>query len=352
MHYSSAGARDFSASTPGYASADGGQTSLGQFNTGGGDGGDWASSVTNDALDALSASGVVNSFSANDGSEMDALGWNAVGAAAPAPAPVAPTGISIAPVTAALGAAQTSAGLTGNAAIAKFAELGGVSGDAFTYSLGGSGASAFALASSSSAATLSTTSSGLAGGVGGRLYALTVTANDATNGTSSPASPLDVIVGAAGNDTVGISALTGSLAAATPTFVFGLSGADIINGAGMTGSLWIDGGAGADVITGGSAANGYLYSALADSTASAMDVITNFHSNSDALDLTGLGSSLSVAGKLKNNIPAHSVGWQSSGGNTFVYVNASGASEGLSASDMKIELQGSVSLGIGNFHHL
>jgi len=40
--YSSAGVRDWLPSSPGYASIDGGNTSLGQFNVGGGDGGDWA----------------------------------------------------------------------------------------------------------------------------------------------------------------------------------------------------------------------------------------------------------------------------------------------------------------------
>jgi Ca2+-binding RTX toxin-like protein len=88
MHYSSSGVQVFSAGTLGYSSADGGQTSLGQFNTGGGDGADWAHSVTGDAFDAISASGVINAFSVKDVSEMDALGWNAI-ASTPASAPAA-----------------------------------------------------------------------------------------------------------------------------------------------------------------------------------------------------------------------------------------------------------------------
>ncbi|GAC1356434.1 MAG: hypothetical protein NVSMB42_15210 [Herpetosiphon sp.] len=362
MHYSSAGVRDFSASTPGYSSVDGGQTSLGQFNTAGGDGGDWASSVANDALDAMSASGVVNAFSANDVIEMDALGWNTPSVPAPlpaptptpspAPVPVAPTGVSVTPVTSGIAAAQISTGIIGGAALAKLVEVGGTPGDTFTYSLGGNGASAFVLSTSNNSATLSAAAGGIAAGAGGRLYGLLVTSNDTSNGSSSPARPVDVIVGSSGADTVNVAALTGSLGAATPTFVFGLAGADRIDGTGMTGSLWINGGVGADVMTGGSGANDYIYTSTADSTASAMDVITNFHSGTDAIDLTGLGMSLGVVGKLKTSIAAHSVGWQSSNGNTFVYANVSNSAEGLSTSNMKVELQGSISLAPNNFHHL
>jgi hypothetical protein len=66
----------------------------------------------------------------------------------------------------------------------------------------------------------------------------------------------------------------------------------------MVGALWIDGGAGADVMAGGSGSNHYVYTAASDSTASAMDVITNFSGNLDAIDL-GLGQTLKVAGALE-----------------------------------------------------
>lgn len=90
-----------------------------------------------------------------------------------------------------------------------------------------------------------------------------------------------------------------------------------------------------------------------------MDIITNFNAGMDRIDLTRLGTALQYAGSIPskgkggnaNAIGAHSVGWQTSGGNTFVYVNTSGAKENITASNMKIELAGGVSLSSGNFLH-
>lgn len=76
LHYSSAGVHDFAAAKPGYFSVNGGKTSLAAFNTvAGGDAGDWASSVRNDAFDAFSSPGVVNRLSPADLTAMDAIGW-------------------------------------------------------------------------------------------------------------------------------------------------------------------------------------------------------------------------------------------------------------------------------------
>ena len=77
LHYSAPGTHDFSASTAGYFSADGGVINQGQFNTvSGGDPGDWASSVTNDSFDAYANSGVINAVTANDLTEMNVLGYS------------------------------------------------------------------------------------------------------------------------------------------------------------------------------------------------------------------------------------------------------------------------------------
>ena len=55
MHYSAAGVRDLSATTPGYFSVDGGKTALAAFNTNpNGDGGDWAPGVGADSYLAFS----------------------------------------------------------------------------------------------------------------------------------------------------------------------------------------------------------------------------------------------------------------------------------------------------------
>jgi hypothetical protein len=77
FHYSAAGVRDFSGTTAGYFSPDGGTTNLGNFNTNpSGDFGDWAASVGNNSFLAFSNSGVVNPVTANDLAEMNLLGWD------------------------------------------------------------------------------------------------------------------------------------------------------------------------------------------------------------------------------------------------------------------------------------
>ena len=77
FHYSAAGVRDFSGTTAGYFSPDGGTTNLGNFNTNpSGDFGDWAGSVGNNSFLAFSSSGVVNPITANDLTEMNLLGWD------------------------------------------------------------------------------------------------------------------------------------------------------------------------------------------------------------------------------------------------------------------------------------
>ncbi|HQT77758.1 MAG TPA: NF038122 family metalloprotease [Rhodopila sp.] len=347
FHYSAAGVRDFSASTAGYFSANGGTTNGGTFNTTtGGDPGDWASSMGYNALDAFSSSGVVNPMTAGDLQAMDVIGWNQAGVSTP-------TGVSIAAVTSGLSTGQTSTGLAGNLALAKIIQVGGSSADTYSYALSGANTAAFTLNTASNVATLAVGSAGLAGAAGGQLYALDVTATDTTAGTSSPAKPLHVIVASSGADTVNVATLTGSLGLSTPSFVYGLAGSDTLNGTSMAGNLWLDGGVGADKLTGGTGVNDYLYTSTSDSTSASMDIITNFHTATDRIDLTGLGHTLKYAGKLgKTKLAAGSVGWQTSGGNTYLYVNTSTGAENLSATNMKIELAGSLSLTSGNILHL
>src|SRR5215475_3113834 len=83
FHYSGNGTRDFSGTTPGYLSADGGATDLGDFNTNSnGDFGDWASSVGPNSFLAFSNKGVANPVTPNDLEAMNILGYDE--------APVAP----------------------------------------------------------------------------------------------------------------------------------------------------------------------------------------------------------------------------------------------------------------------
>ncbi len=413
MHYSASGTRDFVSSTAGYFSADGGATNLGAFNTvAGGDAGDWASTVADNAFDAYATSGVIEAVTSNDLTEMDAIGWSLTGSggtvttpsppsptpppsppspsppppppappppapptpapptpappspAPPSPAPPpssppppAPTGVSITDATASLAGIRSKTGLAGGHALANIAQVGGLASDSFKYGLGGPGSSSFTVSASSKGATLAASSAGVAGLANGQLYALTVTANDTTAGVSSPAIPVDVIVGAGSTtgDTISVATLSAGLGMSTPTFIYGLSGNDTIIGTGMTGKLWLDGGAGADTMTGGSGVNDFVYGATSDSSVNAMDIIKDFHASTDTIDLTGLGVSLGWAGQGPSNaaaITGRTVGYVVSGGNAFLYVNASLAIERLTFVDMKIEVQGVTALTNANVLHV
>src|SRR5262249_26333016 len=160
--------------------------------------------------------------------------------------------------------------------------------DTYVYSIGGPDAGSFTLSDQGNIATPSTGAAGLPGAANGRLYALNLTATDASNGMSSPAAPLGVVVGSSGGDAVSLASLAGGLGTALPTFVYALGGSDTIDGRGMTSNLWIDGGAGADTMTGGSGPNDYIYTATSDSTVHAMDLINNFHVATDLIDLRGI----------------------------------------------------------------
>jgi len=371
LHYSSAGVRDFSASTPGYFSIDGGVTNGGTFNTvSGGDAGDWASSMGANAFDAFSSSGVVDTLTSGDLTELNAIGWTAnTGSTTPTPTPTPPPppppppppvppvappgGVIVADVGSSVAALQGTNGLNAKSAMMSMTEAGGVAGDPVTYTLGGTGAGSFAVTQTKNAATLFTGSAGVTGGANGKVYALTVTLTDTVSHESSAASPIDIVVAGSGNDTVSVAKLVGSASAGVPTFIYGLAGNDTINASGMTGKLWIDGGAGADTITGGSGVNTYVYGSTADSTVSASDLITNFMTGKDHIDLTGIGSAaLTFAGyDLGNKIGANSIAYQYSGMNTFLYVNTTGASESLSAANMKIALSGWVPVSTLNITH-
>lgn len=359
FRYSSQGVQDMSTSMGGYFSANNGSTSspTGAFNTtSGGDYGDWASSMTNDAFDAFATSGVTLGISQVDLTVLQALGWNPGTTAA---GPVAPTGVNIAPDTSALGSVfsstvGTAGGLAAGASLAAITEVGGVSGDTYTYKLGGTDAGSFGLGTSGNTLTVGSNSttgaSGVVGSSSGTVYALTVTANDTSNSTSSPAVPLDVVVGTGGSDNITVANVVGSSATSTPTFIYAGGGSDIINGSGMSGNLLFVGGGGADTMTGGSGVNEYLYGAISDSTVSAMDVITNFNAATDLIDLSGISKSLAYVGQIHGKkIAAGTVGWQQSNGTTYVYVNNSSSSETVTSANMGIQLNGNVSLSSGNF---
>ncbi len=251
---------------------------------------------------------------------------------------------------------EGTSGLTANIAIASLTEAGGTAGDAVTFALGGTGASSFKVTTTNNVGTLSTGSIGAAGATNGKAYALTLTCTDTVNGQSSPAMTTEVVVGSSGADTVSVATLVGATGtSASWAFIYGLGGGDKINATGMTGKLFFMGGGGGDTMTGGSGVNTYVYGNINESTVSAMDIITNFTANKDHIDITGIGSSaLTYAGTLASTVKtlaANSISVQASGGNTFVYVNNTSASEAMTAANLKIELQGSVAVGALNFTH-
>ena len=348
MNYAAAGVRNAADSTAGYLSLNGGASSLGALNTAaGGDGGDWASSVTDDSFDAFSPPGTIGTVSANDITLMNALGWN-LGTLA---AKVAPTGMTTNVSTKTLTAAQGTGWLNAGAVLANFYPVDRYSWDSFSFALGGASAAKFTLTTTNNQATLAVGSSTL-GSPTGAVYHLTLTITDTTLGTHSAALPLTVVVGNVSANSLNLATLLGTTGKG-PVFVYGLSGNDSITAAGLSQPVYFLGGAGADTMTGGSGANDYLYSAASDSTPAAMDVITNFNPTTDKIDFTGLGIKLTDVGLITGTtLGVHSTGWLTSGGNTYVVVNTGTTTEKLSAAQIQIELTGTPAITSANIAHL
>ena len=345
FHYSSSGVLA-TTSMGGYVSDNGGVTDQGDFNAvSGGDGGDWSSSMGNDSFDAFSNSGVINAFSSADTNIMNLLGWNIT---SPVSAK-APTGLSLATATAGLAGHLSNSAVAANTKLGTLSETGGTSSDSFSYTLGGTGAASFSLTASGNSAVLAVGANALAGSSNGKLYALTLTANNTTNGTSSPAIPLDVVVSTGAKATISLTTLLGSANTSNASFIYALGSSETINASGTSGAIFLVAGAGGDTITAGTGVMDVIFSATSNSTASAMDVIKGFAAN-DLLDFSGISTTLKLAGSLgtSKSIAANSIGYQSSGGNTYVYVNTSANSESLTAANMKVEIVGSHSLTSSN----
>jgi Ca2+-binding RTX toxin-like protein len=260
------------------------------------------------------------------------------------------------PRTASLPILAGSSSLTANTPVATFTASSGLPNDAYSFTLAGAGAGSFNMTANAGTATLSTGAQAVSGASGGQanLYALTVQAADITSGVTSTPTPMDIVVDGGSGDTINLAAGTGNLGivASTPTFVYGGAGNDNLNASGMTGKVWMEGGAGGDTLTGGQGANDYLYASAADSTSSAMDVIANFKAATDIIDLTGLGLSLHFVGRISNSLAADSVGYSGTRGNTYVMVNTTGASEHLSSVNMKIDLKGAIAPSSNNILHV
>jgi len=120
--------------------------------------------------------------------------------------------------------------------------------------------------------------------------------------------------------------------------------------------MWFIGGLGADTVTGGSGGNSYIYGSTSESVPGngKFDTITNFAFTFDSIDLRGIGAALTYFGQEPTGakIPAQSIAWQQSGGDTLVYVNTSGIMEATNKADMEIALHGTLPLTTNNFLHL
>ena len=255
----------------------------------------------------------------------------------------AASGYSVAPNASGLAALQGASGLNPGI-LATLSQIGGNAGDPFSYSLAVGSSPPLAL---STAGVLSVRSGGMAGAPSGKVYMAIPVITDTASGVSKTGDRLYIAVGDARGNTVSLQSL--GIDAATPTFVYGLGGADTLTGAGMTSKLWFVGGAGADTMTGGSGVNTYLYGSASESTASSMDIIVNFDAGKDLINLAGLGGTLAYVGSLSGSLAAHSVGWKTADGKTDVYVNTSGSSNNLADATMKIELNGAPTLSSTNF---
>jgi hypothetical protein len=282
----------------------------------------------------------------------DAAGNSAGGSLSFTYNPPASTGVAFDAVPSFLAKATTATGLAARGSLVSLSQVGGPAGDSYSYTLGGAAASAFSITSQGNVGTILAGPAGVSGAANGKLYSLSASAVDTTTGVTGAASQLAVVIGAGAGDTIAVGAMLGTSPA--PAFIFGLAGNDTINASGVASKLWIDGGAGADTMTGGTGGTTYLYGGAAESVASAMDVITNFDVTRDLIDLRALGGTLNVAGQVgtSGKLGGNTIAWQQSGDNTFVYVNAGHKPEAFGSADMKIELLGSVSLSAGSFLHI
>lgn len=144
-------------------------------------------------------------------------------------------------------------------------------------------------------------------------------------------------------------------ASATGTTLLKLVGNKLDNTlTGNDGQNQLDGGVGddvliggleADTLTGGKGSDTFSYSQISDSTSSATDIITDFTSGTDVIDLSALDTGGEVLTFADTTATAYSVWYAQSSGNTIVYVDTTGDA----VSDMQIQLTGTISLQSSDF---
>ncbi|MEH2531090.1 VCBS repeat-containing protein [Bradyrhizobium sp. AZCC 1588] len=163
--------------------------------------------------------------------------------------------------------------------------------------------------------------------------------NDTINGTGK----CDLIYAGSGDDTV--KGNDGD------DRIYGGSGSDTINA--NNGCDTIIGGYGADKLTGGNGGDCFIYLSAADSRAGRFDVITDFRSGSDRIDLTALGALAFLAlTSTSQAVPAHTIAWfyDSATNQTILYVNPTDQTLDIGDSTLlEIRLEGFVTIQASDF---
>jgi VCBS repeat-containing protein len=163
--------------------------------------------------------------------------------------------------------------------------------------------------------------------------------DDTINGTGKS----DLIYAGSGNDTV--KGNDGD------DKIYGGSGSDTING--NNGCDAIIGGYGADHLRGGNGDDRFIYLSAADSNAARFDVISDFRSGSDRIDLTALGALAFLAlTSASTSVPAHTIAWfyDSTTNQTVLYVNPTNHVLDIGNSALlEIHLEGFVTVQASDF---
>jgi Ca2+-binding RTX toxin-like protein len=280
FHFSSSGVHDFSGSTPGYFSVDGGATSLNTFNTvSGGDAGDWAG-ATIDAYNAFGSPGSVEPVSPADLAVLDAIGWDAGSSSPP------PSGPDLTVSNFALIAGTTASFQVNNIGTDAGASTTGVylsTDSAITTSdtlIGSHSTPSLAAGTSDPESTSLSFPSNLAPGTyyigaladSGNVVAESNEANNASNivpvilGNDSG----NTLNGTAGNDTI-----------------FGFGGNDTLTGS-----------SGNDTLVGGAGNDHFRFNARTDG----LDTIVDFTSGTDVLDFSRVAFGNKLAGRANTGI--------------------------------------------------
>lgn len=159
----------------------------------------------------------------------------------------------------------------------------------------------------------------------------------------------------AGDDTVTLGNGANTVTAgAGDDNVTGGTAVDTIDGG--DGDDTIDGDAGADILTGGAGADTFVYNAVGDSSGTGIDIIQDFVSGTDKIDLSAITAATDTYLGEANGITAANTALTAGGGieavldtsNNQLYVDANDSGD-IGAGDLVIELSGVTDLESADF---